>query len=151
MRKPGCIEPVIYFRYPNGHLTLAPYSDFPTPEGAIREGADTLADVDRLEAILQRQERDTWEKEAERDEALLAERRRALRDRFSQRLASSATDEWEKEFLRLYMKLDDSKKANFRQRFLERSMYLHARHNDVGKGRRADEEVFNSDRHTVTS
>lgn len=146
MRKPGCIEPVIFFRYPSGHLTLAPYSDFPTPDGAIREYADTLAAVDALEARLQQQERAEWEREAQRDEELLFARRKALRDRIYQHMASSETDPWNKEFLRLYIQLDDDKKDRFRQRFLEREMYLHARHNDIGKGRRADEETFKSDR-----
>jgi crotonobetainyl-CoA:carnitine CoA-transferase CaiB-like acyl-CoA transferase len=151
MRKPGCIEPVVYFRRPDGHLTLAPYSNFPTPDDAIREYADTLDAVDRLEAILQRQEREVWEREAERDELLLDARRKELRDRIYQRIASSETDEWNKEFYRLYLQLTDDKKARYRQRFLEREMYLHARHNDIGKGRRADEEVFNCERHTVKS
>lgn len=150
MRKPGCIEPVIYFRYRDGHINLAPYSDFPTPDDAIREYADTLDAVDRLEAILQRQEREAWEREAERDEALLDARRKALRDRIYQRISSSETDEWNKEFYRLYLQVSDDKKARYRQRFLEREMYLHARHNDIGK-RRADEEVFKPERHTVKS
>jgi len=150
MRKPGCIEPVIYFRFPDGHLTLAPYSDFPTPAGAIREGADTLAQVDRLQAILVEQERREWEREVEGDVARFQARMDQVRDRLYARMTSSSTSEYEKEFIRLYLQLRNDKRAKHRQRWLERTAYLYAREYDLGN-RRADTEEFNVERHEVKS
>lgn len=164
MRKPGQIEPVFYFvngastAHPPGYILLAPYTgggdrcECPTPEGYRLEYADTLADVDKLERILQLQEREEAEREGQREVEMLEARRKAIRDRIYQKIASSETDEWNKEFYRLYLQLsDERKKTMYRQRFLERQSYLWARHNDTPKERRSDEEVFNVERHTVKS
>jgi hypothetical protein len=149
MRKPGCIEPVIFFRYPNGHLTLAPYSEFPTPDGAIREEAHTLREVDVLERRLQQQEHENWEREAQRDESLLEQRRAKLKARLYARMTSSTTDQYEKDFIREWMKLrnDHPKKLYHADQF---QCYLTARHFDIGN-RPADKESFNVERHEVKS
>jgi hypothetical protein len=148
MRKPGCIEPVIYFRHPDDHLTLAPYSDFPTPEGAIREYADTLAAVDRLQATLVAQEKREWEREVQRDAATFGARMDEVRDRLYARMTSSATSEFEREFIRLYLQLRNDKRAVYQQRWLERTAYLWARENDSGS-RPVDSEEFHPDRINV--
>lgn len=151
MRAPGKIEPVIYFRCydpslanpsrPRGYLLIAPYTACPTPFGYEQCAAETLADVDKLEAALVQQEREGWEQEAEIDEMKFSEARNAVRDRLYARMTSAATDEWEKEFIRLYLQLrDERKKEMYRQRFLERQAYLWARHNDTPAGRQVDEE-----------
>ena len=162
MRKPGQIEPVFYFvngsnpAHEIGYVMLAPYTGggdrclCPTPEGYRLEYADTLPDVDKLERKLQRQELEQAEREGEREMSVLEARRKELRDRMYQHMTSSETDPWNKEFYRLYLQLsDERKKKMYAQRFLERESYLWARHNDTPKNRRADEEVFNAERHTV--
>lgn len=149
MRTPGTIEPIVYFRYPSGHLTLAPYSSFPTPSDAIREEADTLSKVDALLIVLQRQEHERGEQELQAEEDRFAPARASLRDRIYARISSGATTEYEKEFLRLYLQLrDDRKRTMYQQRLLEYQMYLYARDNDLGS-RRADTEEFHPDRITV--
>lgn len=163
MRKPGTIEPVFYFvngSNPNhilGYVMLAPYTGggdrclCPTPEGYHLEYADTLPAVTKLERKLQQQESEQAEREGQRETELLERRRKELRDRIYQRIASSDTDEWNKEFYRLYLQLsDDRKRKKYQQRFLERQSYLYALHHDLGK-RRADSEEFNADKHTVKS
>lgn len=151
MRAPGKIEPVIYFRCydpelasphrPRGYLLIAPYTACPTPLGYEQCAAETLAEVDKLEAILVRQEREGWEQELEIEETKFSEARNKIRDNLYARMTSSSTDEWEKEFIRLYLQLrDERKKEKYRQRFLERSAYLWARHNDTPPGRGVDEE-----------
>jgi hypothetical protein len=147
MRKPGCIEPVIYFRYPDGHLVLAPYSDFPTPPDAIREEAETLMQVDALERRLQQQERDNWERESVRDANLIDARKQSVRDRMMSRLMSGATSEYEKDFIRAWFQLraDHPRKKYYAEQF---QCYLTARHFDLGN-RRADTEEFNPDRIVV--
>jgi hypothetical protein len=165
MRKPGTIEPVWFFingtdpAHPPGYILLAPYTggsgsdrcSCPTPAGYRLEYADTLAAVDKLERILQHQEYEAAQREGQRDMELLETKRKELRDRIYQRIASSETDEWNKEFLRLYLQLsDDRKKKLYAQRFLERESFLWARHNDIGD-RPAGEESFNPEKHTVKS
>ena len=151
MRKPGCIEPVVYFRYPDGHVNLAPYTSFPTPDNAIREEADTLNKVDELLVILQRQELERGEREMEAEEDRFAPGRQSVRDRIYARITSGQTTEYEKEFLKLYLQLrDDRKRQRYQQRLLEYHMYLYARENDLGS-RRADTEEFHPDRIQVKS
>jgi len=146
VRKPGCVAPVIYFRYPNGHLTLAPFSDCPTPDGAIKEEADTLPAIDKLVDQLRKQEYENSQSEMNYDMNLFAARNKEIRDKIYSRISSSATTEYEKEFLRLYMQLrDERKRETYRQRFTEAQWYLHARENDLGD-RESDKEVVNLDK-----
>jgi len=145
-RKPGCVAPVIYFRYPNGHLTLAPFSDCPTPDGAIKEEADTLPAIDRLVDTLRKQEYENSQREMNYDMNLFAARDKEIRDRIYQRMTSGSTSEYEKEFLRYYMELrDERKREKHRQRYMEAQWFLHARENDLGD-RPADKEIVNLDK-----
>lgn len=145
-RKPGCVAPVIYFRYPNGHLTLAPFSDCPTPDGAIKEEADTLHAIDKLVDQLRKQEYETNQREMQYDMNLMATRDKEIRDRIYQRISSSVTTEYEKEFLRLYMQLrDERKRETYRQRYLEAQWYLAAREQNLGD-RAADKEEVSLDK-----
>lgn len=146
MRKPGCVAPVIYFRYPNGHLVLAPFTDCPTPDGSIKEEADTLPAIDKLVDVLRKQEYEQAEKEMLRDMNVFKAREQAILDRIHQRIASSTTTEYEKEFLRYYLPLrDERKRVLYRQRFMEAQWYLYARENELGN-RAADKEEVNLDK-----
>lgn len=146
MRKPGSIEPIVFFKDAKGKLMLAAYSAQPTPEGYSREYADTLPAARELEKRLQQQDRDEMEREGIRDLLATSARRKAVRDRMYASINSSATSEYDKEFLRLYIQLDDSKTALFEQRWLERTSYLHSLHYDSPKDRAADEERVDLDR-----
>jgi hypothetical protein len=157
MLKPGTIEAVIYFvngadpAHPSGFVMLAPYSDFPTPSGYRREYADTLKDVDKLEARLQQQERDACEQEMLRDMEQVQAHRQAVRDRLYAKMISDSTSEYDKEFIRGYLQLRDERaKEKYRNLKLQRDMYLWARHNDIGN-RGAGEEIFHADRISVKS
>jgi len=142
MLKPGCVPAVIYWKHRDGHLTLAPFSDAPTPDDCIRYEADTLAEIDRIEKILQQQEQQVLDREHAYDEALYEPHRQAIRDRIYARITSSATTEYEKEFLKLYLELrDERKKALYRQRFHEWQGYMYARHFDLGDRDASKEEV----------
>jgi len=155
MRKPGCIEPIIYFvngtdpAHEPGFIMLAPYSDFPTPAGYRCEAAETLPEARKLEAQLVAQERRATELELLHDEASFQPKREAIRDKLYARMTSSATGEYEKEFLRLYMDLrDERKRRKYEELYLQRTSYLWALHHDLGS-RRADVEEFKAERHTV--
>lgn len=141
------MEPVIYFRRKDGRIFLAPYSEFATPPGCDREYADTLYKVHELEKRLVDQEREQWEKEALTEAAIMGRRIDEVRDRLYQRMCSSSTDQYEKDFIREWLKLRDEKKRNKYAAFLgHRNAYLHALHYDTPKDRRVDEEKVNTDR-----
>lgn len=140
------MEAVIYFRRQDGHLFLAPYSSFPTPPGCDREGADTLYKVHELEHRLVAQEREGWEKEALQEE-LIGARVTDIRDRLYQRMCSGSTDQYEKDFIREWLKLrDEKKRKKYADILTQRTAYLTALHYDTPKDRRVDEESVNLDR-----
>jgi len=151
MRKLGTLEPVIYFvnqvhpSRPKGYIVLAPYSDFPTPPGHTREAAETLAEVDKLQRLLIKQEMNAAYDEWVYNETLTAAQHERVRADLLSKMISSGTSEFEKEFIRAYLQLREEKREKYRQRFLERTMYLWARENDT-PGRAADSETVNVDR-----
>lgn len=146
MRAPGQIEPIIYFKNVSGKLMLAAYSSQPTPDGWMREEADTLPLARDLERRLQSQDHDEAEREGIRDQMATMARRQAVRDALMARIHSSAATEYEKEFLRYYIQLSNEKCALYEQRWLERTTYLHALHYDTPKGREVDSEEVNVER-----
>lgn len=146
MRKRGCIEPVVYFvahhcpkGHPEGYIMLAPYSSYPTPEGYSYHEADTLAAVDVLQSRLQEQEAREWEAERTMDEAQFHARRQKVRDSLYARMTSGSTGQYEKDFIREWLKLRSEKRRRYSDAFEHRHAYLYAREFDT-PGRRADEE-----------
>lgn len=152
MRKPGCVEPVVYwvngadFNHPIGYIILAPYTGCPVLPGYREEYADTLSDIDKLERKLQEQDRQEHFQEYLRDNTLIAQRDAQIRDKLRSRMLSSDCSQYEKDFIELYLQLrDERKKEKYRQLFLEHQSYLWARHNNVGN-RQADKEEVNLDK-----
>jgi hypothetical protein len=147
MRAPGQIEPVVFFKDRDGKLMLAAYTAQPTPDGWMREEASTLPAARDLERRLQAQDRAEMEREGIRDHEATAARRKAIRDRMYALINSSATTEYDKEFLRYYIQLTDDKAAAvFEQRYLERATYLHSLHYDTPKNKPVDKECVSLDR-----
>ncbi len=155
--KLGSLDAPIYFvnhrdpRHPPGYIMMAPYSDFPTPDGYSREVADDLPAIDRLQKRLQEQEYREWEQEAERDMAGLEARFARTRDFLYRRMTSAGCSAYERDFCEGYLKLQDEKREKHRRNFECRNAYLWARENDIAKGRSANEESFNPERHEVKS
>jgi len=141
--KPGCIPAVIYWERRDGHITLAPFSDCPTPEGSIRKEADTLHQVDMLEKRLREQEVRMTEMECAYDEQLMEARRADIRNRLYAKMVSGLTSPYEKEFIQLYLQIrDERKKERYRQRWLESSSWnFYARNNNLGDRDASKEEV----------
>jgi hypothetical protein len=137
----------VFRRGHDGYRILAAFSGQPTPEGHEREEYDTLAEIDKLQKILQQQEYDAAQRECEFDQAQVSARADAVRDRLYERMTSGSTSQYEKDFIRLYLQLrDERKRETYRQRYLEHQWYLYARENDLGD-RAADSEEFNVERH----
>jgi hypothetical protein len=132
----GSLSAVVYFKnhrdpaHPPGYLMLAPYSDFPTPSGYSRELARTLPDIDRLQKILCKQEREDFERDRLYDEVLVGAKQREITDKLRSRMVSSSTTPYDRDIIAAYLELKEEKRAKHAQRFMERNMYLHAREMD---------------------
>jgi hypothetical protein len=151
MRKPGSIEPIIYFRRADGYIILAPYTSAPCPEDCVREEADTLPAARKLQDILVSQERRQWESEHHYDLALVARQEAEMRDKFNERIASTGTSQYEKDFLRAWMQLrDERKREKYRKLYEQRQAYLYSLEYD-SPGRSVSVESFNVERHDVKS
>lgn len=132
--------------YPVGYHVLAPYSEMPAPYGWERRVADTLGDVDKLQDVLLQQEKRRWSRELLHDEVAFGTLRDKVRDTLYARMTSSDCPEYEKEFIRNYLKLRIDKRTRHRNNFEHRTLFLHAREFDTAKGRKDNEESVNLDR-----
>jgi len=151
MNKPGTLN-VIYFVHPSGYVTLAPSTSFSPLPGCIRETANTLAEVDRLQKRLVEQERRQLERESRYEESTFGAKQDEIRDKLYARLASSVSTQYEKDFIREYLKLRDERKRHKHAQILEHAqMYLHAREFDSRPNRKSDSEEFRSDSIDVRS
>jgi hypothetical protein len=102
--------------------------------------------VDRLQATLLEQERREWEREAINDEMIMGARQREIVDRLRQRMCSSSTTPYERDFIAAYLQLREEKRDKYRQRFSERIAYLNVLARETPRGRRPNEERVNLDR-----
>ena len=149
MMKMGTLSPIIYFTnhkdpaHREGYLMLAPYSSMPTPAGWSREEAGTLRECYALQRRLQEQEAEDWKREGARDIEMLREKFKQTRDRMLTRMASSSTSEYDKEFMRCYLQLQEEKLAKHERNFEHRNAYIHSLEQDARPGRRDDEETVN--------
>ena len=152
MHKLGTLAPCIYFvnhqdpAHREGYLILAPYSSMPTPNGYSREEATTLRECYRLQQRLQEQEAEDWKRESSHDIELLRARFRQTRDRMIQRMASSSTTAFDRDFMAAYLQLQEQKLEKHERNFECRDAYLRSLEFDTPRGRRDDEESFKVDR-----
>jgi hypothetical protein len=136
----GQLSAIVYFENADGEIVLPPttedaryfYEAHYRGKGYEIREAGTLAEVDRLQNRLVEAERRKNERAAEHDETISAARWREVGDRLRQRMVSSATTPYEREFIELYLKLREDKRDRHRQRWLERVSYLFAREMDSG-------------------
>jgi hypothetical protein len=145
--KLSTLSTVIYFvnkldpNYPQHYHVLAPYSSFATPWGWERREADDLPSVDQLQRTLENQERRKAERDIFREETVFSQLRNRVRDSLYERMVSDSTSQYEKDYIREYLKLREEKRHKYQQRFRERALYLAARENDARPGRKPNEEV----------
>jgi hypothetical protein len=133
----GSLSPIIYFENSAGDISLPP-----TTEDALRLKSEmsgrgynlceagTLSEVDRLQKRLQEQELNARHAELERDEVSRGVIRAGVRQRLLDRLVSSSTGEYEKEFIKAYLMLREEKREHWRRRFLGDVCYLTVREFD---------------------
>jgi hypothetical protein len=121
---------LVYFKSRDGTISLPPTDDTPCPPGYMRCEANTLAEVDLLQRQLQQATYERCQRELRRDEEAFAESRERVRSSLTAKIASSATTEYEREFLRAYIQLREEKRDKYRQRFACDVAYLEMREND---------------------
>jgi hypothetical protein len=122
-----------YFESASGDIQLPPNDECYftlCPAGYERREANTLQEVDRLQKKLQEQTYRSQHAAWEHDDVTFAAARKSVIDSLHQRLSSSVTIEYEREFIRAYIQLRDEKRAKYRQRFICDRAYLEMREND---------------------
>lgn len=135
-----------------GRIWLAPHSAFETPRGWSRHECETLAEVDALQKRLTEQERRDYEREGIRAQLTFAERDRQVRDSLYQRMISSSTSAYERDFIEAWLKLRDDRKRKIYAAKLEAiNMVLYSHNYDIPVGRKDNEESVNIDRINVKS
>ncbi len=138
----GSLSPVIYFERKDGFCILPPIEVGHGTELARKMLADeryrgwewreagTLAEVDRLQKRLVDQE----DKRSEFMAQTVGDRSRAVRDAVAdslrQRMCSSATSAYERDFIGLYLQLREEKRDKYRASLEQHRWYLWAREQD---------------------
>src|ERR1700690_2878842 len=106
-----------YFERKDGTVLLPPTDDTPCPADCLDLEANTLDEVDRLQKRLQQATYARCQQEQMRDEAAFAEARERTRSALTAKIASAATSQYERDFLREYIKLREEKREKYRSRF----------------------------------
>jgi hypothetical protein len=119
-----------FFERRDGTVLLPPDDTTPCPADCLDREANTLTEVDALQRRLQQATNDRCQRELQHDEEAFASARQRVIDNIHAKLASSATSQYERDFLREYIKLREEKREKYRQRFACDVAYLEMREND---------------------
>lgn len=138
-RAMGTLDPVIYFQNSAGHILLPPVEVGKGPglarmiferryksQGYQWMEAGTLHDVERLQTRLIEQETEILKKQGYRMDAAREACRKSTSANLRRRMASSDCSPYEREFIELWLQMDEEKRKKYTQRFTERNMYLTA-------------------------
>lgn len=143
----GSLDPVLYFEMrredgpqPKGHVMLAPqeighgpelareiFENRYKPQGYEWREAGTLAEVDRLQKRLGEQEMSIRRRQGEVDERAREEIHRQTAANLRQRMASSSCTPYERDFIGLWLQLQEEKRTKYTQRWTEYTDYIWAR------------------------
>lgn len=156
----GTLDPVIYFHnrkkstlteggtiihLPNGHYMLPPvevgkgtalakqfFEQKYRHQGYEWCEAGTLRAVEQLQGRLVEQESAILEAQGLRMDNAREASRRQTTSNLRQRMISSDCSAYEREFIQLWLQLDEEKRKKYTQRFTERNMYLFGLEMDSG-------------------
>jgi hypothetical protein len=95
--------------------------------------ATTLQEVDKLQKRLANQEIFEAEKKIAVNSAVRERVYKATGDQLRQRMCSSSTSAWERDFIKAYLQLREDKRDKYRQSLEHRNMFILAREMDSGK------------------
>lgn len=135
----GTLSAAIYFKDPKGHIVLPPmeigqgqalarraFEEKYRPKGYEWCEAGTLQEVDKLQAQLVDQETRVRAAQGQRLDDVREKVRRETTSDLRQRMQSSDCSPFEREFIQLWLAMDEQKRKEFTQRFTERNDYLWA-------------------------
>lgn len=120
-------EAVVYHVNRDGVIEIPIPDTTPPKPGFQKMYAGTLGEIDILQHRLEQQEREQLERLAQRDESVWSAKREAIRSSLYQRMISSSTSAYEREFIGLYLKLREERRLKYQQRFLEYTCYSQVR------------------------
>lgn len=140
----GNLRPVIYFQSSSGYCVLAPqevghdlslarrmyserYRDWEWRE------AGTWTEVSSLQSRLQQQALDERKQHRDVSMASYDNAKKKTAEELRQRMQSAGCDEYEREFIRLWLDMAPDKRTKYEQRFMERQNYLWACEMDAGR------------------
>jgi hypothetical protein len=126
-----------YFERADTTVLLPPDDSTPCPADCVAREANTLAEVDALQRRLQAATYARCQLELVRDERAFADARARVLSNLTTRIASSATTQYERDFLRAYIQLREEKREKYRQRFACDRAFLEMR--EMDKPRNAEE------------
>lgn len=141
----GSLNPVIYFTNAAGHVLLPPEEIGHGPEIARRmyeqryrgQGyqwceAGTLAEVQRLQKRMTEQEMRIRERQAFVDEREREKIHRETAGRLRQRMTSADCKPFERDFIGLWLDMQEEKRVKYTQRWREYNDYIWAVEQDSG-------------------
>ena len=100
------------------------------PQGYEWREAGTLAEVDRLQKRLGEQEMSIRRRQGEVDERAREEIHRQTAANLRQRMASSSCTPYERDFIDLWLRMQEEKRTKYTQRWTEYQDYLWIREMD---------------------
>lgn len=138
----GSLRPVIYFTHSDGRIILPPESiDEPgiarmcyerryRGEGWQWCEAGTLTEVDQLQKRLIDQEERRVSKMVEVNDTWRERMFKYSGDQLRQRMISADTSQWERDFIRTYLSMRESKRNKWRENLTAHNWYIWAREQD---------------------
>lgn len=130
----GRLNPVVYFINVAGIVALPPSTEYALMvkdrmkhRGFELREAGTLAEIDDLQKRMQDQEYRANQARLEVEQALGARIRGSIRDRLYQRMVSSSTTPYEREFISNYLQVREDKRHKYQQRFMADQCYFEQR------------------------
>lgn len=141
----GSLSPCIYFERPDGYVILGVedvngggqsrrvYEERYKALGWEWREARTLAEVDQLQKRLTDQIMQKYRHMADTNGAVRAAAKAATAASLRQRMCSSSTSPYERDFIDLYLKLHEDKRDKYRDSLTHRNMYIDARENDSSR------------------
>lgn len=141
----GQLNPIVYFINVGGVIALPPSTEYALAvkdrmrhRGFELREARNLPEIDRLQKHMEEQEYRNCQAQLERDHSLRARVRARTRSNLMQRMVSSATSAYERDFIQNYLMLDEAKREKYQQRFSQDQMYFEAREFESGNKRMQD-------------
>jgi hypothetical protein len=141
----GQINAIVYFENSRGVIALPPSTDYALMvkdrmrhRGFELREARNLPEIDRLQKKMEEQEYRNCQAQLERDHSLRSRVRARTRSNLMQRMVSSSTSPYERDFIQNYLMLDEAKREKYQQRFSQDQMYFEAREFESGNKRMQD-------------